>query len=259
MNKTIVIPDNWQQVSIGQFQELSDIPNDSADNILQTVSILIDIDPEEIRGYSIEEFNAIVSKLDWIKEIPNEANFKQVITVDGTNYALIKFAELTGGEWLDLDEYIKNPIGNLHKIMSIMYRELLGGKVDSLILAPYDTESANERAELFKQKMPVGDCYGALVFFFEYRQRVFSDYSGIFHPIGKDEEGVEETEPIENEEMVDEGSNQKWNWYAFFYCLAKGDITKIEPILKLNFLFILTHKSFELENKFIYEHYDRKN
>lgn len=165
MNKTIVIPDNWQQVSIGQFQELSDIPNDSADNILQTVSILIDIDPEEIRGYSIEEFNAIVSKLDWIKEIPNEANFKQVITVDGTNYALIKFAELTGGEWLDLDEYIKNPIGNLHKIMSIMYRELLGGKVDSLILAPYDTESANERAELFKQKMPVGDCYGALVFF----------------------------------------------------------------------------------------------
>lgn len=165
MNKTLTIPDDWGQVAIGQFQEISDIPNDSADNILQTVSILIDIDPEEIRNYSTEEFNAIVSKLDWIKEIPNEANFKQVITVDGTNYALVKFAELTGGEWLDLDEYIKNPIGNLHKIMSVMYRELLGGKVDSLILAPYDTESANERALVFKEKMPVGDCYGALVFF----------------------------------------------------------------------------------------------
>jgi hypothetical protein len=38
--------------------------------------------------------------------------------------------------------------------------------------------------------------------------------------------------------------------------LAKGDITKIEGIFKLNFVFTLTHKSFEVENKRIFEFYE---
>ena len=43
----------------------------------------------------------------------------------------------------------------------------------------------------------------------------------------------------------------------FAYHLAKGDVTKIEPILKMNFIFALTFKSCEIENKQIFEYYDR--
>lgn len=48
----------------------------------------------------------------------------------------------------------------------------------------------------------------------------------------------------------------KWNWYNYFYILAKGDITRMPEVLKMNFLFTLMHRAFELENKKTAEYYD---
>jgi hypothetical protein len=65
-----------------------------------------------------------------------------------------------------------------------------------------------------------------------------------------------ETESERKEHLAEIEKAKKWNWYGYFYCLAKGDITKMEEVLKLNFLFTLTHKGFEIENKKISEYYD---
>ena len=46
-------------------------------------------------------------------------------------------------------------------------------------------------------------------------------------------------------------------WYAFIYSLAKSDITKFEQILQMNFIFTLNMKSFESENKPLYERYNK--
>lgn len=58
------------------------------------------------------------------------------------------------------------------------------------------------------------------------------------------------------EEKKESDNTAKWSWYSFVYCLAQGDVTKIEAIFEMNFVFILNHKSFELENKKIKEWYD---
>lgn len=162
---TITIPDNWSQVTISQFQELSTVDLNHKDYLLNVCSILVNKDPEELRGLDDVDFNQIVSKIEWTKDIPNEANFKQVINIDGQNYGLIKFSSLTNGEWIDLDSYIQDSITNLHKIFAILYREVIGGTADNLILAPYDTEDSEARANLFKDKLMIDNCYGALVFF----------------------------------------------------------------------------------------------
>lgn len=49
---------------------------------------------------------------------------------------------------------------------------------------------------------------------------------------------------------------RKWSWYTFVYTLAKGDILKIEQILKMNFVLTLNHKAYEQENKNIKEFYE---
>ena len=48
----------------------------------------------------------------------------------------------------------------------------------------------------------------------------------------------------------------KWNWFGFVYSLAKGDPTKFDELLKLNFLFSLTFKSFEKDNKHVEQYYN---
>ena len=161
----IQIPDSWAEVTISQFQELSLVDLEHKDAALNVVSILIDKDPEEIRKYDETTFNEITKAIEWTNEMPQAANFRQVIDIDGQKYGLIKFSSLTVGEWIDLDEYLKAPIENIHKIFAIMYREVIGGTAENLLLAPYDVDNAKERADVFQKQMIIDNCYGALVFF----------------------------------------------------------------------------------------------
>lgn len=55
--------------------------------------------------------------------------------------------------------------------------------------------------------------------------------------------------------MAEDAKVKKWGWYSYAYCLAKGDLTKIDTVFQTNFVLTLTHRSFELENKRIYEYY----
>ena len=86
-------------------------------------------------------------------------------------------------------------------------------------------------------------------FFFEHRGRIHQDFPSIFSSDIEDAEDLEETEPDENEKVVDERIDKSWAWYGFLYKLAKGDILKIETITKLNFMFVITHLSYEIANK----------
>jgi hypothetical protein len=72
----------------------------------------------------------------------------------------------------------------------------------------------------------------------------------------QDDVDEDETEQERRERIAEERAAKKWSWFSFFYGLAQGDITKMESVLKLNILFTLTFKSFEIENKKIREYYD---
>ena len=104
--------------------------------------------------------------MSWVEHLPNENKQKDVINIDGIEYGLIKFSDMTGGEWVDMEGYLEDSIVNLHKIVALFYRPILTTLNDgSLILEDYDTKTANARAELFKEKLNVEDVYGVVVFF----------------------------------------------------------------------------------------------
>lgn len=61
------------------------------------------------------------------------------------------------------------------------------------------------------------------------------------------------------EEKEESERAKKWNWFVFIYSLTKGDITKRDQILKMNFISVLNWKSFEVENKHIKQYYENRN
>lgn len=101
-----------------------------------------------------------------------------------------------------------------------------------------------------------------------YRTKLYEDYAGIFGSHEQNNEDVEGehrdgerdveglTRAEVRAEIEEEKRRKKWNWYNLLYHIAKGDILKIEQLTKLNLLFLLTHKGYEIENKKIYEFYE---
>lgn len=167
MEKVIKVPDSWEEVSIGQFQEIYSISEDNKNKALEIVSILINEDVEEIRKYDVTSLTSVLKAVSWANDIPKGDDFKRVIEIDGIEYGFInKLSDLSVGEWIDLEGYLEDSILNLHKIAAILYRPIIVTLSDTKrIIEDYDTTTADARADLFKDKMNVGDMYGAMVFF----------------------------------------------------------------------------------------------
>jgi len=163
----INVPDGWHQVTLGQFIEIGSLDPKSANHALMVASILTDVDSEEIKKYDTESFNRIVNALSWSNALPEEGGFKKVIEIDGVEYGLInRLSELSVGNWMDLEEYLKDFPQNIHKVLSILYRPLITALNDDFrIIEEYESISGANRAEVFYDKMSVADVHGAVLFF----------------------------------------------------------------------------------------------
>lgn len=155
----ITLPDGWHEVNLLTFKELCAIQDNKdvggLSEVVELISCLSNKDPEEIRSWPSESLHNILPVISWIDKKPSD-EYKTNVCINGVNYCLVKFKSLTLGEWIDLDNYIQDSIGNIHKIFAILYRP----KNEI-----YDYSKVEERENLFLEKMSISDVYGTLIFF----------------------------------------------------------------------------------------------
>lgn len=164
---TLVVPDSWNEVTLGQFQEMAliDPGVTSLNRVVEVFSILTDKDPAEIAALPVTTIKEIASMLSWTAEVPTP-EFERAITIDNQVYAVIpRLDELTVGEWVDLENHATELMKNLHKFLAVLYRPVTAQTRTSYRVAPYDAVEMLERAELFKERLMIGQVYGAAVFF----------------------------------------------------------------------------------------------
>jgi len=156
-----------KSISIRKFIEISDLIKDetSIHDRMKVFQIVTGCDMEEIRIIPAEILDTM-----WNEFVHNcfdlgDGSVDNIITIDGKSYGLINVKGLTVGEMADIDVLKNHPVlnFNLHKIMAILYRPLIS-KLPFKI-EPYSSETFEERAELFAEKMPVKVALNTAVFF----------------------------------------------------------------------------------------------
>lgn len=154
--KKLTVPSGWNEVSIGMFQELTNLDktSDGLTKVIELISILSDTDSEEVKKISSIDLEPILEAIQWTSKSPR-SEFKTEITIDGEVYYLVKLSDMSIAESADLDSY-SSDITQLHKFFAVLYRK----PTDT-----YDVDSMLKRAELFSEKLNIDDVYGTLVFF----------------------------------------------------------------------------------------------
>jgi hypothetical protein len=156
-----------KSISIRKFIEISDLIKDetSIHERMKVFQIVTGCDIEEIRIIPAEILDTM-----WNEFVHNcfdlgDGSVDNIITIDGKSYGLINVKGLTVGEMADIDVLKNHPVlnFNLHKIMAILYRPLIS-KLPFKI-EPYSSETFEQRAELFAEKMPVKVALNTAVFF----------------------------------------------------------------------------------------------
>ena len=167
MKVKLTIPDNWTDITIETYQKyliIQESRKKEKTKIIDSVALLCDTTREVVKQMDYKDLLEIMSILkQMIDSEPEKKDFKKTFKLENEEYGFIpNLSKLTTGEYIDLETYCREPIKNLHIILSILYRKITFKRNKSYAIEPYDPDQFKE--ELFKY-CPMDIALGSLGFF----------------------------------------------------------------------------------------------
>jgi hypothetical protein len=163
----LTIPDKWNDITIETYQKYVEIQEGKGSEKNKTINSLAllcgtsDIIVKKMAYKDLLEIMGIIKKL--VDTEPDKEDFKKIFTFNDDEYGFCpNLSNITTGEYIDLETYCKEPIKNLHTIMSILYRPISFKRNDRYAIESYNPDEFKE--ELFKD-CPMDIALNSLGFF----------------------------------------------------------------------------------------------
>lgn len=182
MELTVNIP---EFISIDLYQKVNAVKAESPfSKLVNTVSAITDKPISEVRTLPVGALTSIAN--DFADIADPKQDFHTCFEYEGQLYGYAHIKQTSLGEYIDIEELAKDTEANLHKLAAILYRPVTNHRFKSLkfvvkqkiktlkglVETPfeyydvekYDSQSAKDRAELFRE-LPVDIVLGGLSFF----------------------------------------------------------------------------------------------
>jgi len=163
MKATITIPDNINEISLGQYQRYLTVTEGIEGEFLaqRTVEVFCGIPFSNVILMSHKDVKEISQ--DMVELVNKEVEFQHRFKIQSQEFGFMPdMEEMTSGEFADLCAYIGKP-EDMHKAMAVMFRPVTNRVGDKYDIYPYN--GSKEFGDLMKF-MPLGIALGAMVFFY---------------------------------------------------------------------------------------------
>ena len=163
----LTIPDNWSDITIDTYQKYVKIQEGKGsekNKIVKSLALLCGTSPFVVKKMAYKDLldiMGIIKKM--IDTEPDKEQFRKVFKFKDEEYGFCpNLSNISTGEYIDLETYCKEPIENLHTIMSILYRKINFSRGERYSIEEYNPDEFKE--ELFKD-CPMDIALGSLGFF----------------------------------------------------------------------------------------------
>jgi hypothetical protein len=167
-DETFYVPTSWDEVTLGKLLKLNELKDkkytSSIDQTAEVIEIMSGITTEVSLELSLEDFKTLSSLLEWCSEMPvKDENVKEIF-IEGAKYVPVDVSVMSAGEFISLEVFQneKEADKNIHLLASILIRPEVDGSIEKL----KDMKDIQERAELFSNKMTVGQYWPVFNNFF---------------------------------------------------------------------------------------------
>jgi len=172
----LVIPNNWQDVTIETYQKYAEIQESKGgekNKVIKSLALLCGVSVFIVKKMAYKDLLQIMAIVkEMLDSEPDKQDFKKVFTFNKEEYGFVpNLSKLSTGEYIDLETYCKEPIKNLHIIMSILYRKVTRKVNTRYAIESYDPDEFKE--ELFKQ-CPMDIALSSLGFFLTLGDRLLT-------------------------------------------------------------------------------------
>ena len=154
------------QLKIWQYQKFNK-GNGITGTTTDLLALYLDIPAKKLKNLPKSQVDLVTSYITNSIEQANPNEFVPTFIHDGIEYGFEnKWEKLAWGAWQDLEILSSgdNVAENIHSIMAVLYRPVVGSDKKGYIIQPYDSETVAIRAELFKD-IPVNYWFGCANFF----------------------------------------------------------------------------------------------
>lgn len=158
---SINIPTCWEEVTLKQFSELMSITNGETKNvdIISLMSIFGNKDREYINSLPAEFVESIMANLIFLNDTPDMNKVSSEIYIDGELYRINFMEQMRFGEYVQVNEIIKNNHFDYSGILSVLCR-----KPDEEFDDDFAANKYQSRKKMF-EKIKVTDAMPLIAFF----------------------------------------------------------------------------------------------
>lgn len=204
MKLSITIPENLNDVSLGQYQKWLKIAKDKEqDHFLQKkmIEIFCNVPLKQVLQIKANDIKNICLEIS--KLFTKEPRFIDRFNLNGKEFGFVpSLDEMTFGEYVDLDTYL-NDWDLMHKAMGVLFRPITYKKKKQYLIEDY------ERADKYDMKdMTLDIVFGATVFFYNLKnelQKVILSYLAI-------QKEIELPQHLRDSLLSGAGINQYTDW-----------------------------------------------
>lgn len=253
----------WNDITVDQFMTIQAINAEDFDNIdeyfINIIAYLEDKVPDYYFNLDYDEFELVKDKYSFLTKLPN-VKHKESLDINGYTFYLKPFDHtLTTGEFIDIESLLEKWTDNLDKLCVIFYQRIISQEFDlsPRIFEKYEAH-LNHRSNLFLNIKFV-DVYNVINEFILFRNNIYKVYEGLFnlYNASEDEEEIDlsELDARDRAAIIEEQKEQenlkKFSWDLILYNLAKEDITKINAITELPFIFVMNMLSMKKQCRLV--------
>jgi hypothetical protein len=175
----LIVPESWNDITVKQYQKfmkILEIEKEEHEKTIDIVSVFCNVDKKLLKKFKMKDLNKISSIItSMTKEDPSSIKMKKNIKFDGDEYGVIpNMANMTTGEFVDLESYCEDSVKNLHKIMSVLYRKQKEG-VDYWGRYQVEEYDSTPEKHSLMLDLPMNYALGVLNFFFHLGDKLLKD------------------------------------------------------------------------------------
>jgi hypothetical protein len=162
------LPEGWDEISLEMLIKLKsiDFKNVPESNIYQMatiISTLMGCNIQEILDLDVDSYKILVDKTIWVKDYNVQPTVRARFELEGVKYVLLEnFDKITIGEQASIEMFMMEDADkNIDKIIAVIVRE----EDENGNITPFNTNTLNKRAEVFRKNMKISDVEGISNFF----------------------------------------------------------------------------------------------
>lgn len=109
--------DSYNKLSLKKYNQIMEILKSDEDELdiqVKVLSVLTDIDEEELYNMKLDKYHTYVEGMSFLYEPvkPQKKHFPKTITINGKQYQFLKKIEdMTAGQYIDIQSYYKENLG----------------------------------------------------------------------------------------------------------------------------------------------------